>query len=65
MVLPEVLALPFVQRAYVAALLVGLLLPTIGSFVVPKRLSLLGDTSAHVAFGAAAFASLIGIAFTL
>ena len=64
MVLPEVLALPFVQRAYVAALLVGFLLPTIGSFMVPKRLSLLGDTSAHVAFGAAAFASLIGIAFT-
>jgi zinc transport system permease protein len=64
MVLPEVLALPFVQRAYVAALLVGSLLPTIGSFVVPKRLSLLGDTSAHIAFGAAAFASLIGIAFT-
>jgi zinc transport system permease protein len=64
MVLPEALALPFVQRAYVAALLVGSLLPTIGSFVVPKRLSLLGDTSAHIAFGAAAFASLIGIAFT-
>ena len=56
--------MPFVQRAYVAALLVGSLLPTIGSFVVPKRLSLLGDKSAHIAFGATAFASLIGIAFT-
>ncbi len=60
----EALSLPFVQRAYVVALLVGSLLPTIGSFVVPKRLSLLGDTSAHIAFGAAAFASLIGIAFS-
>ena len=64
MVPPEVFTLPFMQRAYLAALLVGALLPTVGSFVVPKRLSLLGDTSAHIAFGAAAFASLIGLALT-
>lgn len=42
--------LAFMQRAMVAALLVGLAAPAIGIFLVQRRLSLMGDGIGHVAF---------------
>lgn len=45
----DVLAMPFFQRALLAAVLSGLLAPSVGTYIVQKRLSLLGDGLGHVA----------------
>ena len=42
----EILSYPFMQRALIAALLTGLIAPAIGTYVVQRRLSLLGTASA-------------------
>ena len=44
----EILSYPFMQRALIAALLTGLIAPAIGTYVVQRRLSLLGDGLGHV-----------------
>ncbi|MEM2034007.1 MAG: metal ABC transporter permease [Candidatus Caldarchaeum sp.] len=56
---------PFMQRALGAAVVTGLLLPLIGNYLVPKRLSLLGDASSHAAFAVIALSSLLGFRETL
>lgn len=56
----EILSLPFMQRALVAALLSGLIAPAIGTFIVQKRLSLLGDGLGHVAIMGVGLAMLTG-----
>jgi len=53
----EILAMPFMQRALLAALLTGLLAPAIGVYIVQRRLSLLGDGLGHVAIAG------VGLAF--
>lgn len=53
----EMLSYPFMQRALIAALLTGLLAPTIGTYVVQRRLSLLGDGLGHIAIAG------VGLAF--
>jgi zinc transport system permease protein len=45
-----IFAFDFIRRGLVAALLVGLAAPSIGTFLVQKRLSLTGDGIGHVAF---------------
>lgn len=45
----DFLSQAFMQRAILAALLSGLLSPAIGTFIVQRRLSLLGDGLGHVA----------------
>ena len=45
----ELLSYPFMRRALLAALLTGLIAPAIGTYVVQRRLSLLGDGLGHVA----------------
>ncbi len=45
----ELLAFDFMQRALLAAFLTGLAAPTIGTFLVQRRLSLMGDGLGHVA----------------
>jgi zinc transport system permease protein len=47
----EALALPFLQRALVAGLLIAVSTGLLGVFVVQRRLSFLGDGLAHAAFG--------------
>ena len=39
----ELLTFPFMQRALLAALLTGLMAPAIGTYIVQRRLALLGD----------------------
>ncbi|NLE98079.1 MAG: metal ABC transporter permease [Propionibacterium sp.] len=56
----EILALPFFQRALVAAILSGLLAPSVGTYIVQKRLSLLGDGLGHVAIMGVGFALMTG-----
>jgi zinc transport system permease protein len=46
----SILAFDFMRRGLLAALLVGLAAPAIGTFLVQRRLSLTGDGIGHVAF---------------
>mgnify|MGYP000193837298 CR=1 FL=1 len=50
----EMLQYDFMQRAFVAGILISIICPIIGTFVVLRRLSMIGDTLSH--------ASLAGIA---
>ena len=56
----ELLSYPFMQRALLAALLTGLIAPAIGTYVVQRRLSLLGDGLGHVAIAGVGLALLTG-----
>jgi zinc transport system permease protein len=56
----ELLSLPFMQRALLAALLTGLIAPAIGTYIVQRRLSLLGDGLGHVAIAGVGLALLTG-----
>lgn len=55
-----ILGYPFMQRALIAALFTGLLAPAIGSYIVQRRLSLLGDGLGHVAIAGVGLALLTG-----
>ena len=48
------------QRALLAALLTGLIAPAIGTYIVQRRLSLLGDGLGHVAIAGVGLALLTG-----
>ncbi|WP_248516522.1 metal ABC transporter permease [Salinarchaeum laminariae] len=50
----EMLGFEFMQRALLAGLLVGILAPLVGSFLVHRRMAFIGDTLAHVAFAGVA-----------
>lgn len=56
----EMLSDPLMQRALVVALLVGLAAPVIGTYLVQRRLSLLGDGIGHVALTGVALGWLVG-----
>jgi zinc transport system permease protein len=51
---PELLTYDFMQRALLAAFLVGLAAPMVGVFLVQRRLSLIGDGMGHVALAGVA-----------
>lgn len=55
----------FMQRALLAALLVGLLAPTVGVWVVLRRLAYLGDAMSHGTLAGVAAAYLAGVSITL
>ena len=48
--LPYPFELGFMQRALVASVVIGIFAPMIGTFVVQKRMSLIGDGIGHLAF---------------
>lgn len=52
----------FMQRALLAALVIGLVAPAIGVFLVQRRLALLGDGMGHVALTGVGLAFLTGSA---
>ncbi len=54
----EVIVLAFMQRALIAGILTGLVAPAIGTYVVQRRLSLLGDGLGHVAIAGVGLALL-------
>ncbi len=58
----EFLTLAFMQRALIAALLAGVTSPAIGSYIVQRRLSLLGDGLGHVAIAGVGLALATGTA---
>jgi zinc transport system permease protein len=57
----EILHYEFMRRAVLAGLMVGALCPTIGLFLVLRRLSLVGDTLAHVSLAGVLLGILWGI----
>lgn len=60
----DLLGLDFMQRALLAALFTGLAAPAIGTFLVQKRLALLGDGIGHIAVTGVALGLLTGAAPT-
>ena len=54
------LSLPFMQRALIAAVLVGICAPAVGIYIVQRRLSLLGDGIGHIAFAGVGLGVLTG-----
>jgi zinc transport system permease protein len=68
----EIFAQSFMQRALVAGLIVAMIGPVIGLFVVLRRMAQLGDTLAHVSLAGVAvgllaktYPSLTGIGFSV
>ena len=59
--LPYPFELSFMQRALVACVVVGVFAPMIGTFLVQKRMSLIGDGIGHVAFAGVGAGLLAGI----
>ena len=55
--MPEVFQFEFMQRAFLASIVIGVIAPLIGIFLVVRRYSLMSDTLAHV--------SLMGVALGL
>lgn len=58
----ELLDYSFMQRALLAAVFTGLTAPAIGTYLVQRRLALLGDGIGHVALTGVALGLLTGIA---
>jgi zinc transport system permease protein len=58
----DLLTIDFMQRALVAALLVGTVAPMVGIFLVQRRLSLIGDGMGHVALAGVAIGLVTGVA---
>lgn len=60
----DLLSYQFMQRALLAALLTGLIAPAIGTYIVQRRMSLLGDGLGHVAIAGVGLALLTNTAPT-
>jgi zinc transport system permease protein len=58
--LPYPFELGFMQRALVAGVAVGIFAPMIGTFLVQKRMSLMGDGMGHLAFAGVGAGLLLG-----
>ncbi|MBI4279875.1 MAG: metal ABC transporter permease [Armatimonadetes bacterium] len=58
--MPEILQYGFMQRALLAGVMMGTIAPTIGVFLVLRRLSLIADTLSHVALSGVAVGLLLG-----
>ena len=56
----DLLALDFMQRALLAALFTGLAAPAVGTYLVQRRLALMGDGIGHVAVTGVALGLLTG-----
>jgi len=61
MEMPEFLSYSFMHRAFVAGAMTAIICPAIGVFLVPRRLSLIADTLAHVALAGVALGLFLGI----
>ena len=59
--MPEFLQYGFMHRAFAAGVVTALICPAIGVFLIPRWLSLIADTLAHVALAGAALGLALGI----
>ena len=58
----EMLEMAFMQRAWLAGLMMALICPLIGSFLVLRRQSLIGDGLGHIAFAVVVAATVTTVA---
>lgn len=61
MELGSIFTYEFVQRAFLAGILIAVISSILGIFLVLRRFSLIGDGLAHVTFGSVAVVMLVGI----
>ena len=61
----EFLSYPFIQRALLASIIVGILCPFVGNFVVLRKMSFFSDAISHSAFAGLAAGILLGIDLSL
>jgi zinc transport system permease protein len=61
MAMLEILSLPFMQRAILSALLIGILSSFFSVFIVQRKMSFLGSGLAHAAFGGIALGLFFGV----
>lgn len=57
----EIFQYDFMVRALTASLIVGLICPLMGMFIVFKKLSLIGDSLSHIALSGIASATIVGV----
>ncbi|HDH05533.1 MAG TPA: metal ABC transporter permease [Nitrospirae bacterium] len=57
----EFLSYPFIRRALLASVMVGILCPFVGNFVVLRRMSFFADAISHSAFAGIAAGAILGI----
>lgn len=60
--MPEILEYSFMVRAFAAGLLIALVVPVLGSFLVARRYSLIADSLAHVSLAGVGAGLLAGVA---
>ncbi|MBP9731980.1 MAG: metal ABC transporter permease [Candidatus Magasanikbacteria bacterium] len=58
----ELLSYPFMQRALISGIMISLVLGWIGTFLVSRKMSFIGDGIAHASLGGIALAIILGIA---
>ncbi len=58
----ELFSYPFMQRALLSGILISLILGWLGTFIVSRKMSFIGDGIAHASLGGIALAVLVGIA---
>lgn len=59
--MPEMLTYGFMQRAFIAGMMIAVICPAIGIFLTLRRLSMIGDTLSHVALAGVAGGILGGV----
>jgi zinc transport system permease protein len=57
----DIFTYPFFQKALVGGILIGLMSPLVGAFLVYRRLSMIGDTLSHVSIAGVALGFLVGL----
>jgi zinc transport system permease protein len=61
----RMLEYPFMQRAYLAVVCIGILGPLVGTFLVHREMAMIGDTLAHTAFAGVAVGLFVNATFSL
>jgi len=59
--MPEIFTYSFMHRAFIVGNIIAVIAPTIGVFLILKRLALIGNTLSHVALAGIALGLLLGI----